>query len=243
MSDAPRFVVRRLNWRVAGECFIRLPGEVRLVSFGTLEEADADGARREGEIRARLNPFRCGTAWHALTTMPQAVYLDWLQDADLFPPLAFAEPALTGTIPLGEWAEWWLKVAHRLEADQVAHAWAGLNRVRFFEVVERPASAVAFAVVRVMWEYNDSWYEPGSEGGRTVRAFRSRDRAEEECARLEADARREWDGRYWVEARRWELANWPALGEEVGTQCGEAFDRCGVQLYEVVEIDLGEVSP
>ena len=50
-------------------------------------------------------------------------------------------------------------------------------------------------------------------------------------------------GRYYVEARRWELANWPALGDVVGTESGEAFDEIGVRLYEVVEIDLDEGTP
>ena len=62
MSDALRFVVRRLNWRPAGDRFIRLPGEVRLSSFDTLEAAEADRAAREAEVRARVNPFTCGTA-------------------------------------------------------------------------------------------------------------------------------------------------------------------------------------
>jgi hypothetical protein len=233
-------VVRRLNWRPAGDRFIRLPGEVRLAAFDALETAEADRVRRESEVRDRVNPFKCGTAWHALTTLPQLIFLDWLQDSGLPPPESWAEHAATGTIALDEWAEWWLKIAHTLSAEQVAHLWAGLNRVRFFEAVERPASAVAFGVVKVMWNYTDEWYEPGSEGGRAVRAFRSRERAEAECARLEGEARREWDDRYYAETWRWELERWPALGSEDGFEKEEAFGRRGARLYEVVEIDLGE---
>ncbi len=239
MSEAPRFVVRRLNWRPAGNRFIRLPGEVRLGAFDTCDAAETDRAAREAEVRARVNPFACGTAWHALTTLPQPIYLDWLQDSGLPPPESWFERAAAG-VPLEEWAEWWLKIAHTLTEGQFAHVWAGLNRVRFFEVVERPASAVCFAVVRVMWNYTDEWYEPGSEGGRAVRAYRSRERAEVECRRLEELARREWDKNYRVETWRWELANWPALDDEVGVEPEEAFDRRGVRLYEVVEIDVGE---
>jgi hypothetical protein len=241
MSDAPRFVVRRLNWRPAGDRFIRLPGEVRLGSFDALEPAEAERTAREAEVRARVNPFKCETAWHALTTFPQPVFLDWLQDRGVLPPVAWTARAAAG-VPLDEWAEWWQRIGHVLDAEQVAHVWAGLNRVRFFETIERPASAVAFAVVRVMWEWNDSWYEPGAEGGRTVRAYRSRERAEAERQRLETEARREW-GDHWVEARRWELGAWPALGDEVGTESNKAFDQIGVHLYEVVEIDLGEGTP
>jgi hypothetical protein len=240
MSDSPRFVVRRLNWRPAGDRFIRLPGEIRLVAFDTLDAAEADRAAREAEVRARMNPFTCGTAWHALTTLPQPIYLDWLQDGGLPPPESWFERAATGNVPLPEWMEWWLKIAHTLTAEQTAHVWAGLNRVRFFEAVERPSSSVAFAVVKVMWEYTDEWFEPGAEGGRTVRAYRSRESAEAECKQLEAEARAAWDEHYYVEARRWELANWPELGDEVGTKPEEAFERSGVRLFEVVEVDLDE---
>jgi hypothetical protein len=240
MSDAPRFVVRRLNWRPAGDRFVRLPGETRLASFESIEAADSDRARREAEVRARLNPFRCGTTWPALTTVPQPVYLDWLQDAGVLPPVAWSARTVEGVVPLDEWAEWWQRIGHVLSAEQVAHVWNGLNRVRFFEVIERPISAVAFAVVQVMWEYNDAWYEPGSEGGRTVRAFRSRERAEAERQRLEAERRQRWDDRHQIETRRWELSAWPALGDPTGVEHEEALEQCGVQLYEVVEIDLGE---
>lgn len=236
MSDAPRFVVRRLNWRPAGDRFIRLPGEVRLASFDSLDLAEIDCALREGEVRARVDPFKCGTTWHALTTFPEPVFRDWLRDGGLLPPEAWNEHV---SVPLDEWVEWWQRVGHTHSSEEVAHLWTGLNRVRFFEVVERPVSSVAFAVVRVMWEYNDAWYEPGAEGGRTVRAYRSRERAEAECQRLEDEARAEWSVGESVSAQRWELGDWPALGEDSGTEVSEALKQ-GVPLYEVVEIDLGE---
>lgn len=230
MSE-PRFVVRRLNWREAGALIVRLPGEVRLASFDTFDAADADRARREAQVRDRVNPFRCGAAWHALTAFPEGVFRDWLSDVALAPPPEGAT--------LGEWAQWWADAHAAWPAEHRARVWEGLDRVRFFETIERPASAVAFAVVRVLWEYNDSWYEPGAEGGATVRAFRSRERAEAECKRLEAEARAGWDGSDWISARRWQFQHWPQLGEDVGTDEAEAFDTVGVRLFEVVEIDLG----
>jgi hypothetical protein len=234
MSDAVRFVVRRLNWRPAGDRFIRLPGESRLASFDTFDAAEADRAARESEVRDRVNPFRCGTAWHALTTIPEPMFRDWVADVGLTP----------APVPGPEaWVAWWAEGHEAWTAEQRWHVWAGLNRVRFFEVIERPASTVAFAVVRVMWQYNDQWYEPGSEGGGTVRAYRDRERAEAECRRLEERARREWDDRYRVETWRWESDRWPALNEEEGIEEDEAFDRRGARLYEVVEIDVGEGAP
>ena len=94
-----------------------------------------------------------------------------------------------------------------------------------------------------MWQYNDQYYEPGSEGGLTVRAYRSRERAEAECRRLEEQARREWDARHFAETWRWEAESWPALHEEGGFEEDEAFDRRGARLYEVVEVDLGGDTP
>src|SRR5262245_4291399 len=162
MSDAPRFVVHRLNWRQASGGFVRLPGGTRVAAFATFEEADLDRALRETEVRSRMNPFSCGTTWHALTTLPEPVFVDWVGDAGLTPP------NYTG---IDAWSGWWQRWNAEWSAEQLWRVWEGLNRVRFFEVIERPVSAVAFAVVRVMWEYNDSWYEPGEEGGRTIRAF------------------------------------------------------------------------
>src|SRR4051812_202755 len=185
MSDASRFVVRQLNWRPAGDRFVRLPGETRLTSFESFDAAETDRAAREAEVRARVNPFRCGTAWHALTTFPEPMFRDWVADVGLTPPPGGLDP----------WVAWWAEGHAVWTAEQRWHVWAGLNRVRFFEVIERPASAVAFAVVRVMWSYTDEWYEPGSEGGSAVRAYRSRERAEAECRRLEERARLTWDER------------------------------------------------
>ena len=54
----------------------------------------------------------------------------------------------------------------------------------FYTVAERPVRPVGYAVIEVEWRYNDEWYYPPTEGGRAVRVFRSRDRAEEECREL-----------------------------------------------------------
>lgn len=229
MSES-RFVVRRLNWREAGALFVRLPGEVRLASFDTFEAADADRARREAQVRDRVNPFRCGTAWHALTAFPEGVFRDWLSDVSLAPP---------DGATLGDWAQWWADGSAAWPAEHRARVWEGLDRVRFFETIERPASAVAYAVMRVLWEYNDSWYDPGTEGGLTVRAFRSRERADAECARLEAEARTGWVDDHSIGTQRWQLDEWPKFGEDTAFDAAEALDAYGARLFEVVEIDVG----
>lgn len=235
MPDATRFVVRRLNWRPAGDRFIRLLGETRVASFDSFDAAEAYRAGRELDVRGRLNPFRCGTAFYTLTTLPEVVFCDWVADAGLTPP---ERPA----VGFADWVGWWETASGAWSDEQRARVWDGLNRVRFFEVIERPPSAVAYAVVRVMWAYNDQWEQPGSEGGRTVAAYRSRESAEKRRAELDAEARRAWGGTY-LSARRWQLENWPALGEDVGTPFKRAFDELGVPLYEVVEIDLDGMTP
>jgi hypothetical protein len=169
-SDEQRYIVRRFNWRWAGTCFVRAPGEHRVAWFDTPDEADADRWRRELEVRGRINPFECGPAFHYLSTMPEPIYLDWLMDADVIPP----EP-INGVRP---WGEWWDGAKQALAHGQVAHVWEGLNRVRFFDVITRRPSDVAFAVIRMMWEYNDYTYEPGEEGGEPLRVFRRRENAE-----------------------------------------------------------------
>jgi hypothetical protein len=253
MSDAPRFVVSRLNWRPAGDRFVCLPGETRLASFESIEAAEADRTRREAEVRARLNPFRCGTTWPALTTIPQPVYLDWLQDAGVLPPVAWSARTVEGVVPLDEWVDWWQRIGHVLSAEQVAHVWNGLNRVRFFEVIERPASAVAFAVVRVEWEFNDSWFEPGAEGGAPFKVFRRWAAAEEYRRELEhhdrgwrapdpEDGIDEQTARYdvsrWAAELHWPLGpSLTSLSHEDATLVhgGEA------PLYEVIEVELPDL--
>lgn len=233
MAEPTRFVVRRLNWRPAGDAFVRLPGETRLASFDTFDAAESDRIRREHEVRGRVNPFWCGTTFRALTTFPEPVFADWVADVGLTPP---ERPAVGFT----DWAGWWAAGHATWTEEQRARVWDGLNRVRFFEVIERPASAVAYAVVRVMWEYNDSWYEPGAEGGRTVVAYRTREAAERRRAELEAEAKAaEWGEYDTVEARRWKSENWPVPGDCYGEYLAES----GVPLYEVVEIDLDGVLP
>src|SRR5262249_35927877 len=78
--------------------------------------------------------------------------------------------------------------------------------------------------------------EPGTEGGRTVVAYRSREAAERRAAELEAAARAdEWDGSASVEARRWDQGEWPDPEMAYGVSLAEARGR----FYAVVEVDRG----
>jgi hypothetical protein len=51
-----------------------------------LEEAEADRARREADVRARVkNPFICGPNHAARSRLPEPVFEDWLRDAGMEP--------------------------------------------------------------------------------------------------------------------------------------------------------------
>jgi hypothetical protein len=210
---ATHFVVSRLTWRPAGyaRMFVRLPGETRVAAFADFDSAEADRAKRELAARATVNPFRCGTNWGERSHMPEAVFRDFIKDAGIEPP-TIVEPPTTDEDgkPLSRqarrlkqkeppppetfrsWDSWWDAVGPTLSAERVARVWEGLDRVRFFSVEERPVRTVAYVVVEISWSYNDEWYYPPAEGGGAHSAYRTRERAEAECARLNHEARERW---------------------------------------------------
>ena len=208
------FVVARINWRVAGEsgAFVRLPGETRVAAFADAPHAETDRAAREAEARKLVNPFRCGVVWSDRAHLPEPVFRDFIKDTGVEPPVLVPLPRVDEKgvpiarwerlrmeqerpVPPGafrDWATWWDATAPALSAEQVVRVWEGLDRVRFFRAEERPVRAVAFAVVRIDWNYNDMWYYPGDDGGETTVAYRTRERAETECGRQNAEAREQW---------------------------------------------------
>lgn len=245
-ADRERFIVRQFNWLSAGSgVYLRAPGERRVGSFPDLEAAVADRANREGRVRARYNPFRFGTAFHHLTTFPEPILRDWLSDGDVYPlPESGAD--------LAGWREWWDAARDRLGFHQRDRVWDGLNRVRFYDVIARRPSQTGFAVMRVVWDYDDSFYHAGHEGGAPVVVFRTRARAEAERQRLEALV--------WRDDDNGRPPNWPGEhGPETpdrgffprdpdtfleradpwdGADRFVAFRKGDAPQYEVVEIDL-----
>ncbi len=195
MSKAKtHFLVLRRNWRQAGRSgsYVLLPGEHREAAFAGEDEARADAARREAEARSRINPFRCGTTWADRCSLPEPVFSDFLRDGGIEPPAPRKARSKSKPAAPPDWAAWWDRNARKLSAAQRERVWQGLDRLRFYEVSERPIRPVAYAVVAVQWNYNDEWYYPGSEGGHTQAAYRSRERADQECERLNAEARARW---------------------------------------------------
>lgn len=224
MADDLRHIVRRFNWKAMHDFkeLRKAPGEHRVAWFDTEAEARAECARREADVRSRVNPFGCGPAFHHLSTFPEYAFRDWLLDADITPP--------AGT-DLSAWADWWQGMFPESHRRQV---WEGLNLVRFHDVIARRPSQTAYAVVQILWDYQDDFYSPGDEGGRITTAFRIRERAEEECGRLNELAKCQWGnsdpGLY---SDRWREEVWPFLREETV----DGLDD--VPQYEVIEIDLG----
>jgi hypothetical protein len=235
VSDELRYIVRRFNWRWAGPCFIRAPGEIRVAWLDTAADAEAERLRRETDARAKVNPFRCGPAFHYLSTFPEPVFRDWLQDADIDPP--------TGTGPTGTgidvWATWWERAGNRLSANKKSRVWDGLNRVRFHDVIVRQPCEIGYAVVRVMWYWNDEPFDEcnsESGGGEPLVVFRSRHRAEQELIRRSRELRSqvhspsqlEWYGG-WRDPDRW---------HETGRFPETRLDAADAPLFEIVEMDL-----
>src|SRR5438094_9028536 len=177
------YAIRRLNWRRTHSGIARMPGAVTVGALPTAEEAEAERARREAEVRARVNPFTCGATHAERSRMPQEIFHDWLRDVGLEPPAVMASLAC-------DWPGWWTHHEPALSPEQISHVWAGLDRVRFFEVLPRREGSVGYAVVRVEWEYNDQWMEPGAEGGTPWKVFRRWAAAEEYRRKLEEEEQR-----------------------------------------------------
>jgi len=228
MSDTgSRFVVAQIDW-ARGEYseddyFRRTVRTTSVASFATFDEAEADRRRREEERRATENPFRLGGAALFYQTSLDAPRLhDWLMDVGIDPPAK----------PQGHksWAEWWDESSRGWSAEQRAHAWAAMDKVRFFTVAEERPDRKAYVIQELNWRWED---EPtlyaDYEGGNMVRAFRSRAAADAECDRLNKERQAQADHE----------------GFSSFTRCSRIGEREGTDLaisetifFEVVEIEL-----
>jgi hypothetical protein len=162
------FVVMRYNWRRAGARWHLMPGSTRLASYPSRAEAEAEAARRERNARQRVNPFTCGADLVALTSMPEPIFLDWIQDAGFTPPTPDAWD-------LRDWPAWW--DALPADPEPRARVWEAFDKLRFFLVVERPNVPVGYAVLSRCWQYNDEYYYLNHEGGQVQAVYRTRERA------------------------------------------------------------------
>ena len=123
-------VLRRRNWRFAGEHLVLLPGHVRLQSFTDADEAEKVCREKDEAIRARVNPFRCGGPTLRNQTSLDADRLhDWALDQGLTPP------------ENDGWAAWWDEHYPSMDTLQRDAMWKALDRLSFYEVVEQPPQA------------------------------------------------------------------------------------------------------
>jgi len=197
----------------------RLSGPAAVQVFADRPSAEADCAARERAAREGVNPFRGDNRILAdVTSLPAPVLRDWLLDAVVEPP----PPAATAA----GWAEWWEGQQGRWAEWQREKVWEALDGARQYEVAERTARK-AYVVVEIGWSsYGETVLDPDPEGGRALRAFATRGRAE--ASRAEVERRRkqqDWLGydRFSLGARAGYSPHWYTLEE--------------VPLYEVVEVD------
>src|SRR5262245_42466585 len=138
MSDAVRFVVSQIDWakdQYGGDNYFRRTAPLlRLSGLDTFDDAEPYRSAKAAARCPGAHLFLHGGA--ALFYQPSldAPRLhDWLMDAGIEPP---TEPP-----DHSAWVEWWRASVHKWSAEQRAHAWSALDKVRFFTVSEeRPSS-------------------------------------------------------------------------------------------------------
>ena len=185
-QPATRFVLKRLNWAEHYDGTLeRQPGGRDVASFDTFDAADAEREARERACRELVNPFACGAGVYFWTHLDEPRLRDWLMDHGVDPP----QPKKDGT---ADWVGWWKKGRHKLSAEKRHAVWEALDKVRFFAVSEEPARAVGYAVMLINWENNDETYDAHPDQGEVLQVFRTRERAEQECADSNDIARDAW---------------------------------------------------
>jgi hypothetical protein len=192
MND-PQYLVRRLGWHQSphGDSYTRrLPTAETVARFESFDEAEYDRRRREDGARDGENPFRFGGATLFFQTSLDAPRLhDWLLDGGIDPPLEQHSHRA--------WREWWDAFAHTWSEEQRNHAWLGLDKVRFFDVVEESPLDLFHVVVELQYAtagYQSQYLDADREGGVPAGVYRSRRTAAAACERWNQERQR--DNRY-----------------------------------------------
>lgn len=203
--NTPRYTVRRIGWFQPphGDPYTRrVPGAAPVASFDTFDGAEMHRRELEADERAGENPFRFGGASVFFQSSLDGPRLhDWLMDEGIEPPASALRHA--------DWRLWWDAFAHTWSSGQLAHAWAGLDKVRFYEVVENESDP-AHVVVEIVWgrfDRDGGARSAGTEGGRLARVFRrgaaaEADRARRNAAPAQGHAAYRYDHRAGYEAGR-----------------------------------------
>ena len=191
MSDS-QFTVRRLGWHQSpyGDNYTRrLPTAEPVAHHDTFDEAEYDRRSRENEARSGENPFRFGgETLYFQTSLDGPRLHDWLLDAGIDPPIY--------QLRHQDWREWWNAFAHTWTEGELAHAWHGLDKVRFFDLVEEGPTETFRVVVEVQFANgNRAFLDADREGGTPVGVYRNARTASAACERLNR-ARQAGDHRY-----------------------------------------------
>ncbi len=223
MNVESQFTVRRLGWHQAphGDHYTRrLPTTVEVTRFDTFDDAEHYRRKLEHQARVNENPFRFGgAALYFQSSLDVPRLHDWLLDTGIDPPVE--------QLRHHDWRVWWDAFAHTWNEEQVHHAWHGLDKVRFYNVVEEPRTPpprVVMEIGFVEMDYNNRNAE--REGGRPEGLFRSDRAAKVSCARLN-NARREATFDWWQFRYRQRLGY---AGNDIATAGREAI------FYEVLEV-------
>ncbi|MBP3960203.1 hypothetical protein J8F10_33670 [Gemmata sp. G18] len=164
-----RYNVRQLGWYQPphGDPYTRrAPAATPVASFDTFDDAEMHRRGRESAAREAENPFRfggCSVFFQSSLDGPRLH--DWLMDAGIDPPVS--------ELRHDDWRAWWEAFAHTWSAEQLAHAWAAFDKVRFFDVVEEPPK-VAHIVIEIAWGViNRDWnaMTAGTEGGQVIGVY------------------------------------------------------------------------
>ncbi len=156
------YVVERLNWKRLGESLVRLPGAYPIAEFADVADSVAERWRREEMVRDQVNPFTCGADWYYLSQFDAPRLYDWLSDAGLDPPAPDAG--------LSIWRDWWSEAEAGFTPGQRSHAWAGLDKLHFYQTIERPACPLLH-VVSALGTSQGYWWRLPYEGGEPVAAY------------------------------------------------------------------------
>lgn len=169
---------------------------------------------------------RLDSIWSAFGTLqpmrlPKRIVVSFPEDAGL---------------PHADWVRWWDEQRPTMSPDKIAVVREALNKVRFFEIVDKsPTPDKLYLVTEINWTWNDGPLEADPEGGTAIKAFRSRANADAHCAELNAAARRDNPHSFdsYDYARR---TGHEAYAPQGYLMAGEAV------FFEVVEIDA-EAGP
>ena len=166
---------------------------------------------------------------------------DWALDLGLTPPGPEA--------PSAAWATWWGREHSSFTAVQRDKMWEALDRLRFYEVIERPERPVVYVAVRINWAYNDQWFVAEAEGGKAEGVFRTREEAEDYCNECNELSRDFWidnaeeagddEGGAFDMRDRWKALEGPSAKERARAT-DEGRLRLGDTVFcEVIEVEVG----